>query len=633
MTLRSQWDELMKDASIFEAQAEAFQMGGAKQVAQTVRPLKRKNSRYVKKEMIAYDLETTRIKNGTPRVKYITAYGRDGSFKISDAINGSDDLEILYGILADKFLVTENKNVRFVAWNGNGFDAFFIARAILTSDRWTIRPYLTRSKSLRGFKVLENAPEKEPKNRLAFEFLDGMAMTGLDTVKMPLKKFLSLFAPDYLKKDLDFSKEEFDASNPLHVEYAERDAEGLWHAMQKVDGIARELTGIGMQPTMGNLAIKYFQSQLPEDVLSWKAPKDVHAILSTTAKRGGYCWIARQFHGPVWKYDLNQAYAAAMRDCALPSGSCTHTSHFAEGEPGLYRVTISRKRPSPIPFYYRALETQHGLFTAGAKVETWLLSTEIEHLWADDWDVEIHDGYYWNESFNMREMVDNLERLRFSDPQGPSGPLGTMVKTLGNSAYGKTLEKLDGLELVMAKECPDGFLPMFSDEDECLPLIWQKDGEIYEKPYHRPQIGCFITAHVRLLVRSAALGSPKEFLYADTDCVVFSAPVSYLDIDPRRYGAWKLETAGKVYSLIGKKIYCDEKGEEKRGKGLHIRELTRDDFDKWMNGQPPTQKQTQRQNFVKFLSGAEMFRDLERRGTDVHKSKQAILVDGFFNPA
>lgn len=595
------------------------------------KPMTRKQSHSRSKPFMAYDLETTRIAIGTPRLLYITAFGKD--FSLSRAIKTTK--KNLYGhlceILSEELLTKQFNGYRFIAWNGNGFDVYLIAISLLESDEYVIRPYLTRSKSIRGLKVI-GVGKKEG---LEWEFLDGMAMTGLDSAKMKLEKFVGLMAPQYPKLSLDFSQEEFDPKNKKHVAYAERDSEALYFAMVRANEIVRELTGNDLQPTMGNLAIKYFQAQLPLGVRVWKPNQELREILHGPAKRGGFCWIQKQYAGPIWKYDINQCYAAAMRDAELPQGSCVRTDKFRADKVGVYRVTIARERRSPIPFYYREADTNAGRFTNGREAETWIFSNEVKHLREDDWSVKIHDGFYWQSSFNMKEMVDNLERLRFTDPGGPSGALGTMVKQLGNNAYGKTLEQLGGIELVMSRtkpksDDPDRQYNFYMPEEPGLENIWFRMGDSFPKPYHQPQIGGIITSHPRLLLRSAALKAPGHFIYADTDALAFSKPVDFLKVDPRRYGDYKLESDGVEYIFIAKKVYHGE--DAKHAKGLYVRELEKSDFEKWFAGVPPTQYQTQRQNFVRFMAGQEMFIGQERSGTDVRKSRQTILSDGEFLP-
>ena len=159
--------------------------------------------------------------------------------------------------------------------------------------------------------------------------------------------------------------------------------------------------------------------------------------------------------------------------------------------------------------------------------------------------------------------------------------------------------------------------------------IFSRTRKPYYKDYHLPQIGVFVTAHVRCLIRETALRAPDAFLYADTDCVVFSKPMK-LDIDKTRYGAWKVEAAGVPYIIIGKKVYFGDDGAVK-AKGLQTRKLSRADYEKWLIEQP-SQNQVQRQNFLKFLSGSAMFKDQERRGTDVEKSKIYGVKKGRYVP-
>lgn len=588
----------------------------------------RRASRPRAKPFIAYDLETTRIAEGTPDLLYLTGYGLEGEYKLSVPIKGrkKERLHYLCDLLLEEFLVKRFHNFRFIAWNGNGYDVFFIAAALLLSESVVLRPYLTRTNTIRGLRVIGIGKL----DGLEWEFLDGMAMTGLDTVKMKLKVFVSKFAPQYPKLELDFDSVEFDPKNLEHVAYADRDSEALYYAMKRASEIARALTGNDLQPTMGNLAIKYFQSQMPEGVRVWKPNQELRDVLHGPAKRGGFCWIARQYAGPIWKYDLNQAYAAAMRDAELPCNSCVKTTTYHDEFPGVYRVTLERATPSPIPFYYRDQESNDGLFTNGKRVETWILSTEIEHLRGDDWDVEVHEGFYWTGTFNMADFVNTLETLRFSDTDGPSGALGTMVKALGNTGYGKTLEQLGGVELVMAREKPDGYYQYSQDKKELANVFFKTDAPP-PREYHVPQLGCFITAHVRLVLRSAALKAPRDFIYADTDAAAFKRNVDHLfKIDPRHYGDWKKEANGEEYIFVGKKIYFGE--EAKHAKGLHVRELTKEHFQDWFAGKVPTQRQLQRMNFVKFIGGQNMFKTQERSGTNVAKSKQARLANGEFLP-
>lgn len=566
--------------------------------------------------LIAYDLETSRIRKGTPRPKYITAYAQDRMHYASEV----RDMAHLAHIVETEFLTEENQGCRFVAWNGNRFDAFFIAAALVTNPKYRLRPYLTKNKTLRGLRV-SLAEDGDKRTNRTWEFLDGIAMLGLVGVK--LSKLLDTFAPDHPKMvdAIDFERESFDPKNPKHCAYAMQDSIGLWHAMTRAQRIMLDTFGEPLGVTMGGACIKIFSAHIPRDVVCESGTADAEKLLFDYVLRGGFCFLARRYEGPVWKYDLNQAYAAAMRDAALPCGGMVHrkgTPPF--GKPYIVRVT-ARNPANRIPFYYRTHDglRMRSMFGTDEIADTWITSIEYEQLIREGWRITATDCWYWADSFNMRDYVDRLERLRTTCEGGPSGPIGTMVKATGNHSYGKTIEQIEPIEYVLAPDCPDGFEPYYGDDANPIEHIYYRlDNDRRPKAYHKPQLGAFITAHVRMVLRRAALLAPDAWIYADTDCVVFSRDVTHeLDIDAKRYGAWKIEDEGTDYLFIAKKVYTQRDGKKRSAKGLNVNRLTADDFEQWFEGSPPEQTQVQIQNFLAVMRGAEMYREQTRRGTAV----------------
>lgn len=577
----------------------------------------------------AYDLETTLIpqhndegdfpdkSQATPVPLYITAYSefdagydragepvRD-SWQVSEPLEKKGDLA---RILLRDFLTDDKVNQRFVAWNGNNFDAYFIGMALLDTD-YIIRPYITKSNAIRGLKIID----PNDKDR-TWEFLDGIAMTGITT---KLKAFVKAFAPDFQKFELDFSSgKQFDATNPEHRAYAMRDSVGLYHALIACDEIVNKLTeGMRLTPTVGNLGIKFFQKMMPEGVYVRKPNDSAKDAINYSLKRGGYCYLNRRYSGPVWKYDINQAYAAAMRECKLPCGRMYAGFGIAKrDEAAMYRVTANAPDDLAPPFYWKHAETSKAAYSRDVS-DAWITSDEYNQLKKEGWKIETQAAYFWDDTFSMTDLVDHLETLRKSDPQGPSGPIGTMCKSLGNNAYGKTAEQLGGEELLMAKECPDGYLQW----NEGTAYIWCRvqDKEEIERGYHQPQIASFITAYVRMVVRRAIMTNPTGWIYADTDCVVFDSPAK-LDIDKKRYGAWKQETEGEEYRFIVKKGYYSQDRTTVHCKGMNIRHANGDlkfsdkELDDWWKGTPPKQAQTQRKNFLKVISGDDMYRGCKK---------------------
>lgn len=572
--------------------------------------------------IIAYDYETTRIREGTPRPLYITAHGEAMSYE--SAIESMQHLQL---ILVNNFLTEENRGCKFVAWNGNNFDAYFTAAALVTHPDYFMRPYLTQSKSLRGLRVLRIEDAEKP-NAKGWEFLDGIAMLGLVGVK--LAKLLDTFAPDLPKLvgTIDFEREEFDARNAEHRAYAMRDSVGLHAAMTRAQSILVAAFNQPLTVTMGGACIRILKAHIPEDTIVSPLDAVQESIVRQYVMRGGFCYCARRYDGPVWKYDLNQAYAAAMRDAWLPAGRASLTAR-PNALARCYVARIEARNPANrIPFYYRTVqgERMRAVFATTHIAETWLTSIEVEQLLAEGWQVSMREAITWGDAFRLNEYVERLQSMRMAAPGGPSGAEGTMYKNVGNHSYGKMLEQLEPIEYVLASSPPPGFVPTYVDGDtDPLEHVYERMiDDARPKDYHKPHVGAFITAHVRMVVRRAALLAPDSWLYADTDCVVFDSDVTaQLDIDAKRYGAWKVEESGTHYQIIAKKVYAEVNPEKeasklkRSAKGLHVRDVSPGQFAEWLAGTPPVQEQIQRNNFLAVMEGAEMYRKQRREGTAV----------------
>jgi len=577
--------------------------------------------------IIAYDYETTNIKAGTPRPLWLTAYGT--GFEFESRIR---DMRHLGLILTTQFLTPENEGVKFVGWNANRFDAYFTAAALILNDEFSIQPYLTKSKALRGMRVSRRVNTDgtlaDPDNPPTWEFLDGIAMLGL--AGTTLEKFLESFAPDYKKLSgvIDFeSGETFDPGNKLHREYAMRDSVGLYHGMQRAQNIMLAGFNEPLAVTMGGVCIKIFQAHIPHNVVIKPLIPDLTQIMREYVMRGGFCVLHRRYTGPIWKYDINQAYAAAMRDAYLPCGDAMHGFGKPRLDACFIALVRARKPGNTIPFYIRA-EINGRIrseFATDTIPETWLTSIEIRQLESEAWSITYLEFWQWSDTFSMRDYVNKLERMRGAAADGPKGAEGTMIKATGNHSYGKTLEDIEPIEYLLALECPDDAHPYFDIGPEPIAhLFYRTVLDRKSKAYHQPHIGSFITAHVRMVLRRVILLRPESWIYADTDCLVFDSDMTaQMDIDAARYGAWKIEETGETWRMIAKKVYAQVLPDDSKvkpihhAKGMHVRKLSPEDFAKWEAGEPPTQNQIQINNFLAVLCGADMYRAQTRRGTAV----------------
>lgn len=569
---------------------------------------------------IAYDLETDPIRAGSPRPLYLTAYG-DG-FQVERRIRSMSEL---HDVLVRHLLIEATQGARFVAWNGNRFDAYFIAAALVRDPRYRLRPMLTRSRELRALEVRRAENAEKVRDSSAWVFVDGMAQLGIDCT---LAELLDAFAPELPKLPAPDWSKGFDGSNPDHRAYAMRDSEGLWHAMQAAQAIVSRAFGEPLGITIGGTGIRVFQAELPERVVIKPLEDDAEPVVREFLVRGGYVFCRGKFDGPAWKYDLNQAYAGAMRDCRLPCGSMLWDKYGPEDTSGAYMVRVAAHKPgNTVPFYCKRrdeLGRVRATYARSVIEDSWITSDEHRQLIAEGWSVECLEHWAFARTFTMRAFVDKCERLRREAPGGPSGPTGLMIKAIGNTAYGKTGESPDGIEWCLAAERPEGWLDWYEGEDaDPIEHVFWRPSEPRPKPHQQPQLAAWITAHVRMQVRRAALVAPEAWLYADTDCVIFSRDVTgLLDVHPTRYGAWKVESAGERHRIILPKVYQGPKGI--RARGMDAYQLTGEHFERWMAGEAPRQTQMQLRNFLDVMRGAEMYRAVTRRGSAIQPEEETV---------
>lgn len=566
-------------------------------------PMRRRPRKGRHTSIITYDLESTRIAEGLPTPLYIS--WADSPEATGLPLNGLSDL---HDVLVTFFLTDENRKKRFVAHNGNKFDAQLIVHAMLGDSKYTIEPWLTNGGNFRGMAI---SLTDNPKHRWIFS--DSIAMFGLI---VSLREFLTKFAIEQAKLSIDVLN--FDNTNPEHIEYAKNDSSALWVAVNNASQHVHNATGIWPSNTIGKTAIQYFESQIPENVNIWEVPYSASKWLERT-KRGGYVYCAGSYRGQIWKYDRNQAYAASMRE-KLPSGRCIRTSTYKQDKLGFYKAIIYRKDYSPIPFYMRGDDGRPS-YTHSGFADGYILSIEVEYLRSHGWNVEILEGWYWTDTFTMSDMVNNLEHCRMTCEGGPKGALGIIYKMIGNNAFGKTWEEHDGIRIVYANEPKEGYR-QYRAEDPNFDHVWIYREEPRKETYHKPQIGTFITAYQRINLMEQAWIAPHQFLYADTDCIVFTKEVTaLLDIDDGRYGAYKVEALGAEYGFINKKVYYSLETIDgitpkvASAKGIHSKELTLSIFEGWYNGILPVQQQVQRQNLKQSIGTGKMFLNRKRTGS------------------
>lgn len=567
------------------------------------RPLTRRRAYALARPFHAWDLETTSIAAGTPEPRYITLWQ-------DKDVSGwpAPDYRALHDIVIQQFLIDEYIGHRFIAFNSNRFDNYFIALALAKDTAYYVEPWLNKSNMLRGMAVYNAGNRKH-----VWYFSDAMAMFAFEGT---LEEFVKLYYPIGQKTHpIDWNKETFDCANGAHVEYAKNDTLILQHAVEHANEIIQEITGIPAQNTIGKLGILYWRKNMPEGVKVWNMPHAAEKLLHH-AKRGGLVFCKGRYDGPAWQYDINQSYTHQQRK-PLPCGRCAHTWERDRTALGIYACTIQRGTGHGLPFYCKDIDKNLMITTDGSEpITTALVSPEIDVLERAGWTVSIDEGWEWMERFSMRQLADHLERARASCEGGPKGAIGTMIKAIGNNSYGKTVEEVDGIRYRFSADRPGPEWHNFAGEVPEADHLWVTSEEVRDVDYHKLQIGVFITAYARCQLYAQFL-QHDCIIYADTDCLITTRDISaYLPISKSLYGAWKIEQDGHII-LLNKKSYCWVlERPVMKWKGLTVRDLTPAQYVLcFSDGSPPVQVQTQRQSILKVLSGVTMFHEQERHGS------------------
>lgn len=302
--------------------------------------------------------------------------------------------------------------------------------------------------------------------------------------------------------------------------------------------------------TIGEMRFKDFFPLLPD-------PMDA-AIRK--AYRGGYTYLKPKFcmtEQPSYVYDINSMYPYIMVSRLLPWG---YPQYF-RGQPiddknfPLWVAHITAYfdiKPDKLP----TIQLKHSGFffnptdyltdSGGESVDLYITNVDFDVI-SDCYNlrgVEWVDGYRFRATKGMfTEYIDMWMKVK----QTSKGAKRQTAKTLLNSLYGKT------------GASPTREHKIIHVENDTLKFTRSKPEE--SDTVYIPA-AVFITSYAREYIQKEMMKHP-EAMYCDTDSIHCCAPVSEIEIDPVKLGAWKLEGEFFRSKFIRAKCYVeeDEKGE------------------------------------------------------------------------
>lgn len=454
-----------------------------------------------------------------------------------------------------------------------------------------------------------------------------------------LKKFTAQFAPDLPKLEIDI--ENFDPTNPQHIEYGVRDADGLAVATYNYRKQFAKVWGVNPAWTMASSAMKAWRTTISTPV----APSTrKYENFFRHAYSGGF--VAPLFTGVVENaitYDINSSYPAAMRK-GVPGGPpmIALPEHYSADEPGFWVIDVEAPENLIIPVLpYRGealhknfrslsnwkLPTKQSVYPKG-KFRTIATSIEIEFAKKVGYKVTPNYGLMFEKLiYPFNKFVDVCERLR---KQYSGTSMEVIVKFTQNSLYGKY-----GMMRVRREvtPCPDdielleGWTPL-----EALGERYGFRTEENEDMLTAPHIAAWITAQARIqLFESVYAGGAEHVVYCDTDSMTVT-PEFKGELIPlsKSYGAFKLEKQWEVFRAHAPKVYAGKVNGKWTGACKGIPKPDESTFEKIFNGETVVKNYKSLSSLMRYLTDNEKREAIEavRTSTNYKNCRGWEIIPG-----
>lgn len=278
--------------------------------------------------------------------------------------------------------------------------------------------------------------------------------------------------------------------------------------------------------------------------------------------KGGWTYLNPRFKDMQVEaglvYDVNSMYPWAMHECVLPYGMPVYEKGKPEKKPRypLYIVqfvaVFSLKQR-----HYPSLQLKGSSYFAEneyieySQMPVGLTLTNVDYeLMLENYDVEVIEWigtlYFHGRKGMFDEYIDNWYAVKEESSRNGNGGMKTIAKLMLNSLYGKFGAKLEGRSKIP-----------YYDEEAGIVRFKKSENE-KRKGVYMP-VATFITSYCRDKIIRSANAVYDRFIYADTDSihVIGTEPVSEIEIDDYRLGAFKCESEFIRARFIRQKTYME----------------------------------------------------------------------------
>lgn len=450
------------------------------------------------------------------------------------------------GFLLDIVLTKKGAEYDWYAHNGAKYDyLYFVTPAIrkyLVARGFTITPVMSNDRC-HGLKI--------SRGKRVWRLKDSYALTGLS-----LREFASIFA-ETQKRDIDWSREEFDPRNREHLAYLAADVQSLFESVTRYQDLFIRLFNAPLAWTTAGTALSAWRQLMPKsDKLSTITDQAERKTMMDAYYGGRTIVRAARVTANVHAYDVNSMYAAMMMK-GVPIGASCYTKEYHDGLPGFYRVVATSV--GDIPLLPKRDDVRTGLvyFPLGT-FETTVTSLEIEFARRHGWTVEVIDGYVFDEiGHPFDEFINRCRKLRMRDY---SGPIGTIAKNVQNHLYGKLAQSPEWVAYRVQMFEPEPsqkfgeWLPDFIPGKRHIRDMWFQN-QNKEDPLFFPHWAAWITSQARVFVMQSAIDEGWDrVLYSDTDSLWLEGEARTLTVGSD-YGQWKHQHESVTMMVLAPKTY------------------------------------------------------------------------------
>lgn len=285
-----------------------------------------------------------------------------------------------------------------------------------------------------------------------------------------------------------------------------------------------------------------------------------------------YCFNVREHEREVG-IDANSHYASVMLKYQLPDGDPTFRFGDDWEEDDLVCASVLIPQDS-FPFLksrlgdYSTISRRHDIKKVGTgRISGWFWGFELKFQQKHGGIVYADEYIRWPKRTNI--LNEHIGKCRILRNQDKKSPLGTTVKLLQNSLYGKFAQRPSETEMIISLSDPGGGAWNRKIPGQTSPVLpewlWERPSPYMFKGSDMIHWGSYITARARFeLASTIDLIGWKNVDYADTDSIFAETDFFVGEIEERigeDYGQWKLLGFYKKWQASAPKCYKWENAE------------------------------------------------------------------------